>query len=872
MNNKPPKLAEKILSQAALYRDRNFLLADMEEIYYSILEEKGKKQADLWYRQQTLKSLPHLLFNLIYWSISMFRNYIIIALRNIRRKAGYSFINIAGLALSLACSLLIFFHIDHELSYENIYPDADTIYRIQIDTKFGDTWRNWATGPFPAGPMLKENYPEITEYARISNRVREQILSTTDSSGVKREFSETGGLYADPSFPGMFDLRFIRGNREKALKNVNSMVITEKMAAKYFGEENPTGKNIIDINSGRVYNITGVVANPPSNTHIQFDFLISLETFTSQLTGNWEGATESRTWKAVFTYIKLKDKESLAGMRAKMPRFVKSFHEEDPNRVEIFNLQPIKDIHLHSKVDGELSANSDITYIYIFGATAIFLILIASFNFVNISLALSLKRFLEVGMRKVTGAQGVHIKLQFFIETFLLTLISAFLSILLLYLFLPTFNELSGNNFTSGIIFENKPLLIIGALVVAITLLAGFYPAAYISKINPAEVLSNIKTPTSSVAIIRKGLVILQFVISVFMIFGTITIYNQLIFFRESDMGFNKEKLIAVDLFLSRVENRGEKLETIKQTLLSHNRITSVTRSSNLPGDRFSIEHMVPEGMDREKLPTVKVFRVDEDYLKTMGIKLAEGRDFRKSDSDISQLILNEAARSALGLQSVENIKCRTYFNEAEIVGMVNDFHFESLHNNIEPMFIECKPGWCSLMFIKYEGEHEDELLSFIDDSFKSVIPGHHFSYTFIDDYLNQHYSDEENAVDIFQAFALLSIFVSCLGLLGLAYYSVENRRREVGIRKTLGASTGELNILLSTEFIKWILIAIIIALPAAYFFMSGWLDTFPNKITIGIDIFILSTAIVLITGILTVSIQTIRGALTNPVDVLKHE
>ncbi len=872
MKNKPPKIAEKILSQAALYRDRSFLLADMEEIYFIILEEKGKKEADRWYRQQTLKSLPHLLFSLIYWSISMFRNYIIIALRNIRRKAGYSFINIAGLALALACSLLIFFHIDHELSFENIYPDADNIYRIQIDSKFGDTWREWATGPFPVGPMLTEQYPEVTGFTRISNRVREQILSTTDNSGLKQEFSETGGLYADPSFPGMFDIYFIRGNRDEALKNVNSMVITEKMAKKYFGEENPTGKTISDLNSGSVYNITGVVTNPPSNTHIQFDFLISLKTFTSQLTGEWKDATESRTWKAVFTYIKLRDKESLAGMRVKMPQFIESFHEENPNRVEIFNLQPIKDIHLHSKVDGELSVNSDITYIYIFGATAIFLILIASFNFVNISLALSLKRFLEVGMRKVTGAQGVHIKFQFFTETFLLTFFSAALSLVLIWLFIPLFNELSGNNFSSGIIFSAGPLIIVGGLVILITLLAGLYPAIYISRVNPVEALGNFKTPGTSVAVVRKGLVILQFVISVFMIFGAITIYQQLQFFMESDMGFKKEKLVAVDLFTSRVKNRAEKLETIKAELLSYNRISFVTLATNLPGDRFSIEHVVPEGMERNKLPTVKVIRTDEDYLKTMGIKLAEGKDFHKSESDISQLIINEAARSALGLKSAQNIKCRTYFNEAEIVGMVNDFHFESLHNNIEPMFLEYKPNWCSKIFIRYEGNDEKELLGFINESLKKAIPGHFFSYTFIDDYINRHYSDEKNAVDIFRAFALLSIIVSCLGLLGLAYYSVENRRREVGIRKTLGASTGELNILLSTDFIKWIIIAIVIALPAAYFFMSGWLDTFPNKISIGVDIFILSAVIVLLTGFITVTIQTIRGALTNPVDVLKHE
>jgi len=795
----------------------------------------------------------------------MFKNYLKTTVRNIRRRKAYSFINIVGLAVALVCSFLILLHVQEELSYERGFSKVDHIYRITSISKSGNTYRHWAPGPPPLGPMIQEQIPEIEQAARFRT-IKPVVLSYTPDRGTVRRFREDGGFFADPAAIDLFDLKFIKGDPGTALNAANSLILTARLAEKYFGTDDPIGKTLVEENSNRPYRVTGVIENMPSNTHLQFDYLASMSTWYQIM--NNHSLLNSRTWKALYIYVLLDAQNEKELVESKLADFIqRSFQSRFE---QTFHLQPIKVIHLRSKLEKEIGPNSDIAYIYIFSFTAVLILVIAGVNFVNLTTAQALKRMKEVGIRKVLGAQKRQLVKQFLGESLILTLFAGVVALSLLDLLLPFYNSISGKSFTFSQFTSVDNLLLLFFIVISTGLTAGLYPAFFISTLQPVNTLKGLKSPRSSVTPVRKGLVIFQFAISIFMIFSTITVYRQLVFFREKDLGFNKEKLIAVQLYGGNTVNS---MGTVKTELLNHSAISHLSLVSNLPGERFSSEHLIPEGgANVEDVPLVRIIHVDEDFLETLGIELKEGQDFQKRSSEQGQFLLSETAVQTLGLQDPIGKRANNYGKKGEIVGVFRDFHFASLHNVIEPLVLDYRPAETKYLLVKFQGSNISEVLKTIEQKLHEVSPNHLFIYTFVDDNLNRLYAFEDKVGDIFKLFSLVAIFISCLGLFGLSVFSAELKVKEIGVRKVLGASVLGITVLFSKDFLRWVVFANIIAWPIAWYAIHKWLQNFAYRIDIGWWMFVLAGGLALVIALLTVSTQAIRAALANPVESLRYE
>lgn len=870
---KTSRILEWIVTRPLSREETWVVSGDLKEIFWDIHEEEGRLKALFWIFGQLFTSTPHFVRDSIYWRLMMIGNYLKVAFRTIYKQKLNSVLNVFGLAVALACSMLIFLHVRHELSFESGFSKADQIHRVWIESKYGDTWRHWAVGPIPMGPMMKDEIPEVESVTRFS-AIGELVMNVDDGSEIHR-FKELDGLFADPSVSDMFDLRFIKGDASKALTDAETIVLTTSMAKKYFGDEDALGKSIhVETYGNLPLRVTGIVEDMPDNTHLQFDFLISLSTFIQFLTR--QGATgmlESRTWKVFYTYVQLSLESDPVRVEEKIADFRTRFHASMPDRVENFRLQPIKRIHLHSDLEQEMSANSDIAYVYIFVTTALLILLVASVNFINIMTAQAFKRIKEVGVRKVLGAQKSQLIRQFLWESFILAIQAAILAILLFYLALPLYSQLTGMTLTLSQLFSVSNLLIYALIVLIIVLIAGLYPSLFMSRFQPTQSIKGAKDPKSSVSLVRKGLVVLQFVISIFMIFGTITIYRQLTFFKEKDLGFDKERIMVVPLYGDMRRSAISNQETLKRAFTQFAPITQVSMTSNLPGQRFSVEHFRPEGTDPEQdIPTVRVMRVDENFLKTMNIPLVEGRDFHVSQSDESQFLLSEMAVDILNIENPIGKTGQGYSGQGQVVGVFQDFHFASLRNQIEPLVLQYLPGSAGYLLIKYQSQRLDDVVGFTREKLQEMHPGFLLDYSFIDQRMDRLYRYEDRLGELFKLFAALAIFISCLGLFGLSAYAAEVRVKEVGVRKVLGAKVSGIVLLLSREFLKWVLVANVIAWPLGYLAMTRWLEGFAYRTPITIWTFVLSGSLSIVVAILTVSYQSGKAAVTNPVNCLRYE
>ncbi|MFC1554336.1 ABC transporter permease [candidate division KSB1 bacterium] len=805
----------------------------------------------------------------------MFKNYITIAIRNIFRSKLNCILNITGLSLGIACSLLILFHVKDELSWDKGFPKADRIYRI-TNMGLDESSRHWAVVSPLHGLLITESIPEIEQVARFYY-MYQRILSAQLDDGSEKRFEENNGFFANPEAISVFDLNFINGNPETSLRDVNTMILTESMAKKYFDDLDPVGRTIMDDAAGTPYLITGVIEDFSFNTHLRFTYLVSMSTVYSFLDEAW---LSSRGWASFYTYCLISEKNTIAEVEAKMPDFQASFYaQEGVTRAEILSnnrllMQPLTDIHLKSSLEQEMVPNSDIAYVYIFSAAALLILVIACVNFVNISTSQAFKRMKEVGIRKLLGAQRSQLTKQFLGESYILTFIAVITALVLVNFTIPFYNNISGKelSFMQMVTVENFLVLIL--LSAAVGTLAGIYPALFMSGFQPVTSLKGLKDPFSSAARLRKALVVFQFVISVFMIFCTIIIYQQMKFFNTKDLGYDKDHIIAMKLYSDLRAGLVANPEVIKNTLLESSYIKSVATVSNLPGERLSVENLRPEGTPPDQnLPSVRYLRVDEDFLSTLNINLLEGNEIVSRQSDVTQFIINQSTVEDLNIvDPVGRIATNFRGTRGEIVGIVDDFHFNSLHNPIEPLVIEYNPAWAGYLLVKTEGGHIDETLEFLDEQVRTNAPGHLFIYSFVDENLERLYISEARVSDIFKVFSIFGIFISCLGLFGLSAYSAELRIKEVGIRKVLGASVSGIVVNLSREFIIWVIAANIIALPSAWYFMTKWLQNFAYRIDIGFEVFLISFTAALIIAILTVSYQSIKAALANPVIALKYE
>ncbi len=802
----------------------------------------------------------------------MLKHYSKIAFRNLKKNASYALINIIGLSIGLACVMIIALHVQQELSFDHAFKNANRIYRITNENLGADA-RHWAATPPPMGPEINKDLPEIETSARLQ-KPGPQILSYTSSDGKVQRFEEKEGFFADQDIIKMFDLQFISGNPQDALKETDGIILTEQMARKYFGGENSLGKTIVENEKNLPLKVTGIVKEFSFKTHLKFDYLISMPTIKKFQD---DGALSSRGWAGFYTYILLKQNVIPASMGSKMTAFAIRFYKqkgESPSEViakRKLHLQPITDIHLHSHLEKEMSANSDITYVYIFSVAAFFILLLAAVNFINISISQSFNREREIGLRKVVGATKPQLIKQFLSESFLTTFLATVLALILFELVIPFYEQFTHTTFQNASLFTFPTLVAIAVLIISIGLIAGFYPAWFISRFNPITSIKNKQEYFSKT--IRNGLIVFQFAVSVFMIVGTIVIYRQMNLFHDKNLGFDKEQVVAITIHPQMRGNLFAILDKIKTSTM----IKGAALVSNIPGERFGTAPITfPLSVtDQNNTPGgVRAIWADENLLSTLHISLKEGRNFYSQLPEIKshEFILNRSAIQTFGLMNPVGQKINLDGEEGEIVGVVNDFNFASLHGGIEPLLIDYNPYNSSYILVKVENNKMPQALPQLKNIVNAISPDAVFSFSFIDEKLDQLYSSENKMSAVFKGFTLLSIIISCLGLFGLSAFATKLRTKEIGIRKVLGASHFGITFLLSKEFMQLILIAIAIASPIAYFTMHQWLDGFAYHVGIDWWIFALAGSASAFVAFITLAYYCIKAAIANPVKALRTE
>jgi putative ABC transport system permease protein len=848
-------------------------LGDFEEHYRDKVAAEGAVRGRLDFWAILIKSLPSFAWDSIYWRGVMIKENLKIALRVLKKQKLYSLLNITGLGISLACLLMILFYVKTELGYESGFPKADRIYRVRTDSQYGSTTRRWAPSAPAMGPELEKAFPEIEATARLTG-IPEQILAYRPADGPVRRFEERRGMVADASALSMFDLDFVKGDPRTALADPGAVVITASLARKYFGDEEPLGKTLMDEMRGKPLQVTGVIRDIPANTHLRFDYLVSMPTFVGWV-GMGPEILNHRTWKVMYTYVLLKPGVGLRGFEARSAAFMKEFHAEQPSRIESIRLQPIRRIHLHSKLEGELTPNGDVAYVLIFSGAALLILLIAVVNFVNLATAQSFKRTKEIGIRKVIGARRGQIIRQHLGEAALLTGLSAVLALLILKFTLPFYNELAGTAVTfRGVLTPvNTGFLLV--LLVILSLLSGLYPAFFASRFQPIGAIRKMRTVGSSAVLLRKSLVVFQFVISIFLIFSTITMSRQLTYFHRADLGFDKENLIAVKLYGDLGKKVISDSRALKEEIRQYSAVSGVALTSNLFGSPFSNERLTPVGTpDKNALPMLRFIRVDEDFIRTAGLTLVRGRDFDAASAGAGGYIVSESTAALLGLDDPLGVECLSdiHAGQAPIVGVIKDFHFASLRGSIEPLVLEYQPGATRFLLVRARAGRVPEVLEFLKRKTHEISPDFLFSYVFVDDVFEGNYRTEDRSYELFRVFSAVALSVACLGLLGLAAYATESRVKEIGIRKTLGATVPSICVLLSGSFLRWVLVANAIALPAAYFAMRRWLQNFAFHATMTVWMFVVSGLLALFFAAVTVGYQAIKSARENPVESLRYE
>jgi len=785
----------------------------------------------------------------------LIKNYLKIALRNIKKHTWYSFINIAGLAIGMTCCILILLWVQDELSYDRFHENASDIYRVIQDINFADHSTTWTITQGPLGPSLKKDFPEIINATRITGRGLR--LTYND-----RSFDEVVGM-ADPSIFEMFTFPLIKGNPATALSDPNSIVLTEEMAEKYFGDENPIGKTI-QADNEYDFLVSGVLKKIPDNSHLQFDFIIPF-IFGRELNytvDRW-GNSQFRTYVQIQKGIPVQEViQKISGYLYEKPTI-----EKDAR----LNLQPLTRIHLHSNYEFD-TAHGDITYVALFSLVAFFILFIACSNFMNLATARSGNRAKEVGMRKVAGAHRSSIIKQFFGESILLAFIALFFSLIIVKLLLPAFSNLAAKELSMNISGNLSGLLMLFGIALLTGIISGSYPAIFLSSFQPVKVLKGSLRSGQKGSVFRKILVVTQFSLTILLIICTGVVHNQLNYLRNKKLGYDKEHMIYMGM---RGDMRAN-FDTLKNELLINSNISGVTASSNVPtyGYTFSNSLWRWEGQNPDEEILMRAVFIDYDYFKTFGMEIAEGRSYSKefSTDTTEAIIVNEAAVKAMRMKSPLGKRLSINEQNFQIIGVVKNYNFRSLRQGIDPLILLFEPQASRVLFAKLKSDNISQTIGYIEKIREKFAPGYPSNYHFLDEALDDLYRSEERVGTIFRYFSVLAIFISCLGLFGLASFMAEQRTKEIGIRKVLGATVSNIIFLLSKEFAKWILVANIIVWPIAYYAANKWLQGFAYRTTIGLWIFILAAAMVLFIALLTVSYQSFKAATANPIDSLKYE
>ena len=863
---KPPRLAQVLLGWLLADAPWQTPLGDFEEYYNEVVVRRGVHRARLWYWGQVVRLVPDRLYEKTYWGTIMLTNYLKIALRNLRKHKGYSFINLLGLTVGMACCLLIYLVVQHELSYDRYHDKADQIHRLIVDWT-SPTWdfKNALTSA-PMGPRLIEDFPEVLDVVRFMPSMEEKVLVHYED----RRFYSTRFMYADASVFNIFSFGLYRGNPETALAEPNTIVVTETMAAKYFGKDDPMGK-VLRVDNQEDFLVTGVVKDVPANSHFRFDFLASFKNLEPSL------GTRLQSWSynPFFTFVLLPDGYPTAQLEAQLPEMLVTHAGEDYRDWGRLAFQPLTDIHLNP-LGNEIEPGSSTTYVYLLSVVALLILAIACFNFINLATARSSTRAKEISMRKVVGAQRRQLIIQFIGESVLLSLAGMIGAVVVVFLVLPTFGDLVGKELN---LVLNWPLMVVlVGLVLLIGVLAGVYPAFILSRFNPVGVLKGILGQDASARFprrLRGALVVFQFSISVILIVATLIVHAQLDFMHTKDLGLQPEQVVAIPVQAEAIQRRAD---VLRASMLRVPGVNKVAFSDRKPSAGAFHVGLRREGASDEERISPKYAFIDYDYLATLDINLMAGRNFSKdfpADEDESTL-LNEEAVRALGWASPEEALGAFLVigreTRVRIVGVVNDFHILPLRHQVQPMVMFLRPGGSTFMFLKISTHDVERTLAGITQVWSEMAPEWPLSYSFLDEDFQNLYASEERFGKIFGSFTLLALFIAALGLFGLATFSAERRTKEMGIRKAMGASAWQIVLLLSKDIAKLVVLANLIAWPVAYYAAEAWLQHYPYRIAIAVWIFVVASLAAFLIAWFSISYQALQASRANPVEALRYE
>ena len=811
----------------------------------------------------------------------MFTNYIKIAWRSLKKQPFFTFLNTFGLAIGMAGGLLISLYIYDELSYDKMFADADRIHRINVDIKFGGDARKFAVSPAPLADALESNFSEVELVTRFRTRGSSLLKKMDAEANVKEENT----TFVDPTFFEMFGIKLLAGDAETALSNPNTLVLTKTAAEKHFGITNAVGQSLL-LNNEETYTVTGVIDDLPKNSFLR-DYTVfeSMEGYDDSRVVNW-GSNNYNTFLKLIPTANAKDiQRPLEGFLGKyvvpsvqniMPGITEEQFKAAGNYL-VYSTIPLADIHLNSNLVGEVSSNNDMQSIYILSFIAIFLMVLASVNFMNLSTAHSLKRAKEVGVRKTLGSNKRDLVRQFLVESGLISFLSLALALLMAVIALPFFNTLAAKEITIPFLNPFFWLILLGS-VLLLGLLSGSYPAFFMSRFMPVKVLKGSGQSSVGGGNIRNSLVIFQFAISVFLIISTLVVYQQLKYMQGKDLGFSKDQV----LIINDVYTAGSKVDSFKEQVKKLSLVKNATLSSFFPtpSSRSDSTFSPEEGLsDQENAVSMQTWGVDYDYVSTMDFEFVAGRDFDKNfGNDSTAIIVNERAvklmkstpQEALGMRYTPGSfsKNPEFFT---IIGVVKDFHIDTLKEEIDAVSLHLSND-AYAMAVKLEAGNFENAVSAIEGVWNSIVPGEPFNYYFMEDSFNDTYQSEQRLGNIFIIFTILSLVIACLGLFGLAAFNAEKRVKEIGVRKVLGASVRQISIKLTMDFLKLVGIAILISIPLGWYIMNKWLEDFSYRIDIPWWIFVLAAFLAVLISVLTVSYQSIKAAIVNPVKSLRSE
>jgi len=856
--NKPPKIGEWILKHYCSKEDSLEKLGDYAELFNRKLKELGRVKAFFWYYIQIFRLIAGVARISVFWSLEMLRNYFLTAFRGIKRNKIFSLINISGLALGLTAFILIANWMLDEFSFDRFHKNASSIYRVVEKLDFSDRVHYSPVTPGPLGPALKQKFPEIKEVVRVA-WTGERIVAQGNTN-----FYENSILTVDPAFFTVFSFPFIQGDARSALDPPFSIVITENVAKKYFGSENPVGKNLT-MDNRYDFLITGVIKNIPTNSYLQFDMAVPFE-IVEKLGWN----VKSWTFSMATTYIQIQKNTDVSFLENKIAHIVENY---DPltNR-ELF-FQPLTSIHLFS---GYFSPTGQgrIQYIIVVFLVAFLILFMACVNFMNLSTARAEHRALEIGLRKVIGAHQKQLIRQFLAEAVFMALIALICVPILLQLVLPVFNQLTGRSFNLLSFTNLSIVFLIMGITVLTGLFSGSYPAFFLSGYQPVKGMR--RSPTGGIkgAFFRKSLVFIQISISLALIIISSIIYKQIDFIRDKDLGYDKDHIVTIPLGIGNKENR-ELYERFRQQIEQIPGVLNMSASFHHPtsfGSRN--EDVFFRGKNVEKSTSVYITSVDFDYLETLRIQILKGRSFsRNYGEEKGNLIVNQMFENLLGVESSLGEVIRigeTY--EGTIIGVMKDFHQTSASEAlIRPLIVFLNPS-LNYIILRIDPNNISATLDKMESAWKDIAPHIPFKFSFLDEDFDSLFQDMRNFGTTVKYLTMVAVFIACLGLFGLTSFSAEKRTKEIGIRKVLGARMSEIIYLLSQDFIKIVILANLLSVPITWYIMEKWLNGYPYHVNLDWGVFVQSGLLILGVTVITVTFQMIKVSLANPVDSLKHE